>query len=383
MTKHVQIVGHSAEVSLTYVGFEREVTVDVDNQELRLHDGTTPGGFKILNRDQNDNRYQARSVELDGLLGWEPNQRGFTVRRGPSDYRLRAITVNEENLVVTNGDGYLGSPILELAPVIQSQHIFGDSLGVIGELDAMGGVVGNLTGNVVGNLAGNVVGNVTGNLAGNAVGNHTGSFTGNLDTSGSGVVMADAQILLSWLAPEIIQLIVDAGLPVGSVVAFSGTLEEIPNNWFVCDGTYGTPDLRGKFIRAVAPLVAANSTGGTATHTHAFSLDPSGAHSHTGNADSHILTLAESPAHIHGNGVADDNVGGIFFRGTQAAAVAIGLKNDGTGSTEGLTESKGGGLGHVHTLTIDSGGAHTHSSDLGGAGTLPPYYAMLYIMKGA
>ena len=36
-------------------------------------------------------------------------------------------------------------------------------------------------------------------------------------------------------------------LPIGSIIAFHGTT--IPNGWFICDGTNGTPDLQGKFIK--------------------------------------------------------------------------------------------------------------------------------------
>src|SRR3546814_15801137 len=54
----------------------RELTVDTSNQELRLHDGVTPGGHRFLNRDSNDQRYQAKSSELDGFNGCAPSDRG-------------------------------------------------------------------------------------------------------------------------------------------------------------------------------------------------------------------------------------------------------------------------------------------------------------------
>ncbi len=91
MTKRVQILGHDFETANAFLGEEREITVDTDNWALRLHDGETPGGWLIYNRDQNDARYQARSVELDGLLGWEPNERGLVTRLGPANYALCEI----------------------------------------------------------------------------------------------------------------------------------------------------------------------------------------------------------------------------------------------------------------------------------------------------
>ena len=38
------------------------------------------------------------------------------------------------------------------------------------------------------------------------------------------------------------------GIPRGTIVAWSGRLEDIPQGWAQCDGTNGTPDLRGKLI---------------------------------------------------------------------------------------------------------------------------------------
>lgn len=38
-------------------------------------------------------------------------------------------------------------------------------------------------------------------------------------------------------------------------------------NWALCDGTNGTPDLRGKFVRAAADGESAGTTGGAATET--------------------------------------------------------------------------------------------------------------------
>lgn len=37
-------------------------------------------------------------------------------------------------------------------------------------------------------------------------------------------------------------------LPTGIIVAWSGTIATIPDGWALCDGTNGTPDLRGRFL---------------------------------------------------------------------------------------------------------------------------------------
>lgn len=72
--------------------------------------------------------------------------------------------------------------------------------------------------------------------------------------------------------------LLDILMPVGSVIMFKGNAP-IPQNWAICDGSNGTPDLRGKFIKGVADIKEAGKTGGSETvtlgniipkHTHKF-----------------------------------------------------------------------------------------------------------------
>nr|DAU17932.1 MAG TPA: short tail fiber protein [Bacteriophage sp.] len=39
-------------------------------------------------------------------------------------------------------------------------------------------------------------------------------------------------------------------VPTGTIVMFSGLASNIPSGWHICDGTNGTPNLIGKFIKA-------------------------------------------------------------------------------------------------------------------------------------
>lgn len=383
MSKRVQLLGHIAEIANQFLGLVRELTVDTDNAELRLHDGVTEGGRRFLDRDANDNRYQRRSVELDGLLGWEPQERGFTVRLGPSNYRLRSLMVDGENLVIQNANGYSGNPYISFAATISSDHTWTGNHVFSEQIDAAGGVVGNLVGDTAGTHTGPVVGNVTGNLTGNADGNHTGFFTGSADFSDGGVLFADEQLLLAWLEPAIVQAWINAGVPVGTIVAFGGALVDVPANWRVCDGTAGTPDLRDRFIVAAGPTYAANSTGGNSTHSHSVTINSGGAHAHTGTVGGTALTVAQLPAHKHANGVTDAGTN-LFSRGTTAAATTTPDSidnNSNNGVFEGWTSDVGSGETHTHSLTLDSSGAHSHTGGTGSASSLPPYYALVYIMK--
>ena len=49
----------------------------------------------------------------------------------------------------------------------------------------------------------------------------------------------------------IVQLSSDDNTPSGVIVMFSGTVAQIPKGYAICDGTNGTPDLTGRFIRSV------------------------------------------------------------------------------------------------------------------------------------
>ena len=37
-------------------------------------------------------------------------------------------------------------------------------------------------------------------------------------------------------------------VPVGTIWPYTGDLNEIPDDWHLCDGTNGTPDLRNRFL---------------------------------------------------------------------------------------------------------------------------------------
>lgn len=382
MTKTV-VDGGNATTQNVYVGDPREVTADTSNWELRLHDGVTPGGHKILNRDQNDSRYQAKSEELDGFNGWEPSDRGWVVRLGPATYRLRTLTVNGANLYVDNPDGYDGDPLFGLAPTIATDHTWDGDQIFTGDVDFTGGLSGDLVGNVTGNLTGNVVGNVTGDLTGNATGNHSGSFTGDVDVRGKSIQFDDGQIPLAALGQDAIDFILLNSAPILGIIPFHGDVVNVPANWWPCDGTHGTPDLRDRFVLAAGPENAVDSFGGNKTHAHGVTIEAGGEHTHTGSAAGTSLTEAHLPPHWHGNGVVDAgdelfNHGGIPASPTRGDSID---GNSSSGVREGKTTTVGSGDPHSHTVTISDGGTHSHSGSTASASSFPPYFTKLYIMR--
>ena len=64
----------------------------------------------------------------------------------------------------------------------------------------------------------------------------------------------------------------------GTVIAFSGYEKDIPDNWSVCDGTNGTPNLTDRFIVGAGDIYGLSKQGGEKEH---------------------ILTIDEMPSHSH------------------------------------------------------------------------------------
>lgn len=216
------------------------------------------------------------------------------------------------------------------------------------------------------------------------VGDHTHTYSG---TSGgvTGGVGATNRNLPPYFALAFLLKTNDVGVevPTGSIIFWSGDVGTTPDNYRLCDGTNGTPDLRARFIigqnGGAYPHL---STGGYAdaalvSHTHTFSgtTEPSGAHSHT-------ATTTGAGGHAHEVSATQ----GTFFGG-----VVMPQSGNGNTATDFGTETAGE---HKHDVTIDPVVNHTHSfsgtssgvsggvSGVNPAGrNLPPYYVLVLLMK--
>lgn len=214
----------------------------------------------------------------------------------------------------------------------------------------------------------------------------------------------------------------DHKVPSGGIIMWSGSIVSVPAGWHLCDGTAGTPDLRGRMIIGAGGAYAVAATGGAATYSgstdgHTLTTAEIPAHNHGVNDPTHIHGLTDpthvhainahatgltvnDPTHVHGapggdifatnngSGVNGFSNGGNYvgnhdiYNTTAAAATGISLTDPthihtmnaaATGITmsavaTGITiQNNGGGGAHVHTLT--------------NIPTLPPYYALAFIMK--
>ena len=131
---------------------------------------------------------------------------------------------------------------------------------------------------------------------------------------------------------------------------------EAREDWILCDGGSdgkgGTvPDLRGRMIMGASDEHPAGSSGGSETHSHSIS----------GTVGSTTLTVEQLASHKH------------TVRGTGNASGGFGGGGTGIWEATATTSAVGGSQPHTHTLDGASGEASS----------LPPYYALSYIMRTA
>lgn len=123
--------------------------------------------------------------------------------------------------------------------------------------------------------------------------------------------------------------------PVGAILAWSGTGDNIPTGWHVCNGEGGTLDLRDRFILGAGQNHAVGDTGGSEEVT---------------------LTVEQMPEHTH---IKSDIL-------TKASGYNYGFSR--TGSAEGFNNLIG------YNAFQMAGSSQPHPN-------MPPYYALLYIQK--
>jgi microcystin-dependent protein len=193
----------------------------------------------------------------------------------------------------------------------------------------------------------------------------------------------------------------------GTIILWSGAVGAIPSGWALCDGTSGTPDLRGRFVvgAGTGGAYAVGDTGGqnaitsVPAHTHSFSATTASSGGHV-----HTATLSTDGSHSHsGNTNTEGNhthpILGAGVRSVNEAGAAGSAQVVGSGSFSHNSVSTAGGA-HTHNVSLDANTNHTHTVSMTGAGShdhtftgtsdssgsasvsiLPLYYALCYIMR--
>jgi hypothetical protein len=146
-------------------------------------------------------------------------------------------------------------------------------------------------------------------------------------------------------------------VPPGTIAIWSGSEDDKPDGWFICNGDNGTPDLTDRFVMGAGGSEPAGEFGEEQTHTHdmpSWSISP---------------TTSEEPSHTHkfpepwyGRDFQDGGYSGIDTNGDYS----------GNETTQGA-----GAHSHLVPITFPEIETGTNRSPV-----RPRWYALLYIMKG-
>ena len=190
----------------------------------------------------------------------------------------------------------------------------------------------------------------------------------------------------------------DANLPVATIVAYGGS--SAPSGWQICNGGSSStsalqaivgsnvPDLRNRFIVGAGSggNYSPNDTGGSADAVLV---------SHTHNLQNHVHGVSlTSSTNTHNHGISDPGhfhtTNDYVARSNYAEPRNFGVGTDGNLNSTGNTNSKTTGItinndSHSHTVSGNTGTPSSNTTDtLGESATnknLPPYYALIYIIK--
>jgi hypothetical protein len=189
----------------------------------------------------------------------------------------------------------------------------------------------------------------------------------------------------------------------GFIMPFAGTTA--PSGWALCDGTNGTPDLRGFFIIGATSSGNIGGTTGSNNHTHNYTFSninvslTTNVANHSAAIVDNVMSAAGAPvshSHTYSAGVTTPNhSSGNFINwsnGNTTTRSARVHRHSGTTST--MTTSAVVGSGHVHNRssgTITNGTitetSHTHTVLTSPSGVTSPNETiagniiMNYIMK--
>ena len=151
-------------------------------------------------------------------------------------------------------------------------------------------------------------------------------------------------------------------IPIGGIILWSGAEESIPTGWALCNGQNGTPDLRDRMIMGAGTTYKTGSKGGAATHTHSVS----------GTVGATTLTGKQLATHGHSLMTSrwGHQTSGSYKYPVLSTDPVLGADVP----ANPQPANAGSSSSHTHSLSGVKSGA---------ASSLPPYYALAYIMRCA
>lgn len=178
-----------------------------------------------------------------------------------------------------------------------------------------------------------------------------------LTAYGDGLGSMDVKSCTVTVTPDLPSRLV----PPGTIMMWSGDPAHVPPGWVVCDGNNGTPDLRDRFVLGAGGKAQPNDMGDGDSHSHgvptlngtfSFKTGKAGAHSHGMPTNWYARDLAA--------GSGSDTWSGIDSDGPYNSSTLSQQVDD-----------------HSHEVIVTFGDVATDPA----GPVLPPWYALLYIMK--
>jgi microcystin-dependent protein len=150
----------------------------------------------------------------------------------------------------------------------------------------------------------------------------------------------------------------------GMVTMWSGDINKIPTGWALCDGTQGTPDLRGRFVLGYnkdQPINrgSVDAGGWVTTNTGArLNFEKCNQIGMNGGEPYHTLSVGELPPHNHSYSAMRNDIGSEYYNGSVI------------------------GYSYPNWWALKANGSPTGNTGNGeGHNNIPPYLVLAYIMK--
>lgn len=162
----------------------------------------------------------------------------------------------------------------------------------------------------------------------------------------------------------------------GMILMWSGTIATIPAGWHLCDGTYGTPNLKDRFVVCA-------STDNINDPLHYYTPGPNYANPETGGAESRNLEITIAPGNLpaHRHIYTDDS--NLYSQTATKCEYVSRPPDDRQGGGDwGASGSGSGGTFLTGSEVYTAQGYRVSPVPIKRTiFTMPPYYALAYIMK--
>lgn len=434
--KRVQILRDIAQNMQSFTGLQGEVTATTDTFELRLHDGSTPGGHRFLPLESLHGVFQPASEFLTEAAALQGGA-GFVTALTNGEVILSVLLPGDTNIIIEHYNGDNGAPTIALNTALDFTE-----MGITGGVFKNGSFSGDGSG-----LAG-VAMEFAVNPAGTAIDptlNDKLYFGGGsyvlppLDTVSIGFLChisattPSTQVQVSPGTDVFSEGLQSYQIPFGSIMSIISSRDQwhivnvpphavgdiIPTASLVgtpyavpCDGralsrsvysnlfaqinvfygagdgatTFNIPDLRGRTMvgQGAGPGLTARfngQTGGEEAHVLSFNELASHGHAATSNAiPAHNhggATGVESVAHTHAVNVSGTLLGGV--------GAASGGQNTASAGTNGPYTTSTESAQHTHPISQD--GAFTPTITVANNGgnlahnNMQPYAVINYLIQ--